>query len=92
MLKACVLDFRGSWDVHLPLVEFSYNNSYHSSVRCAPFEVMKSIVRKLLRKAEFTEVESENGVLIAIVKVPWISKCGPEFTWEHEHQIKLKYP
>ncbi|GKG37964.1 putative reverse transcriptase domain-containing protein [Tanacetum coccineum] len=38
MLRACVLDFEGSWDVHLPLVEFSYNNSYHSSVRCAPFE------------------------------------------------------
>ncbi|GKC39720.1 putative reverse transcriptase domain-containing protein, partial [Tanacetum coccineum] len=31
---------RGSWDVHLPLVEFSYNNSYHSSVRCAPFEAL----------------------------------------------------
>ncbi|GKB75398.1 putative reverse transcriptase domain-containing protein [Tanacetum coccineum] len=30
MLRACVLDFRGSWDVHLPLVEFSYNNSYHA--------------------------------------------------------------
>ncbi|GKB63323.1 putative reverse transcriptase domain-containing protein [Tanacetum coccineum] len=30
----------GSWDVHLPLVEFSYNNSYHSSVRCAPFEAL----------------------------------------------------
>ncbi|GJS38670.1 ty3-gypsy retrotransposon protein [Tanacetum coccineum] len=40
MLRACVLDFRGSWDVHLPLVEFSYNNSYHSRVRCAPFEVL----------------------------------------------------
>ncbi|GKF86826.1 putative reverse transcriptase domain-containing protein, partial [Tanacetum coccineum] len=33
MLRVCVLYFRGSWDVHLPLVEFSYNNSYHSSVR-----------------------------------------------------------
>ncbi|GKE77941.1 putative reverse transcriptase domain-containing protein, partial [Tanacetum coccineum] len=31
MLRACVLDLGGSWDVHLPLVEFSYNNSYHSS-------------------------------------------------------------
>ncbi|GJV15392.1 putative reverse transcriptase domain-containing protein [Tanacetum coccineum] len=40
MLRACVLDFRGSWDVHLPLVEFSYNNSYHASVRCAPFEAL----------------------------------------------------
>nr|GEX22380.1 putative reverse transcriptase domain-containing protein [Tanacetum cinerariifolium] len=33
------LDMR-SWDVHLPLVEFSYNNSYHASVRCAPFETL----------------------------------------------------
>ncbi|GJY85736.1 putative reverse transcriptase domain-containing protein [Tanacetum coccineum] len=40
MLRACVLDFRGSWDVHLSLVEFSYNNSYHSTVRCAPFEAL----------------------------------------------------
>nr|GFA44992.1 putative reverse transcriptase domain-containing protein [Tanacetum cinerariifolium] len=30
----------GSWDVHLPLVEFSYNNSYHASVRCALFEAL----------------------------------------------------
>nr|GEW67033.1 reverse transcriptase domain-containing protein [Tanacetum cinerariifolium] len=40
MLKACVLDFGGSWDVHLLLVEFSYNNSYHSSVRCTSFEAL----------------------------------------------------
>nr|GEV93442.1 putative reverse transcriptase domain-containing protein [Tanacetum cinerariifolium] len=40
MLRACVLDFEGSWDVHLPLVEFSYNNSYHSGVRCVSFEAL----------------------------------------------------
>ncbi|GKG35439.1 putative reverse transcriptase domain-containing protein, partial [Tanacetum coccineum] len=40
MLRACVLDFEGSWDVHLPLVEFLYNNSYHFSVRCASFEAL----------------------------------------------------
>ncbi|GKD84285.1 putative reverse transcriptase domain-containing protein [Tanacetum coccineum] len=40
MLIACVLDFGGSWDVHIPLVEFSYNNSYHSIVRRAPFEAL----------------------------------------------------
>ncbi|GJU68409.1 putative reverse transcriptase domain-containing protein [Tanacetum coccineum] len=40
MLRACVIDFEGSWDIHLPLVEFSYNNSYHSSVKCAPFEAL----------------------------------------------------
>ncbi|GJV79082.1 putative reverse transcriptase domain-containing protein [Tanacetum coccineum] len=40
MLRASVIDFGGSWDTHLPLAEFSYNNSYHSSVRCAPFEAL----------------------------------------------------
>nr|GEX47135.1 hypothetical protein [Tanacetum cinerariifolium] len=40
MLRACVLDFGGSWDVHLSLFKFSYNNSYHSSVRCALFEAL----------------------------------------------------
>ncbi|GKA86664.1 putative reverse transcriptase domain-containing protein [Tanacetum coccineum] len=40
MLRAFVIDFGGSWDVHLALVKFSYANSYHSSVRCAPFEAL----------------------------------------------------
>ncbi|GKA06017.1 reverse transcriptase domain-containing protein [Tanacetum coccineum] len=40
MLRVCVIDFGGNWDVHLPLVEFSYNNSYHSSIQCAPFEAL----------------------------------------------------
>ncbi|GJU52730.1 putative reverse transcriptase domain-containing protein [Tanacetum coccineum] len=40
MLRACVMDFGGSWDPHLPLVEFSYNNSYHKSIKCAPFEAL----------------------------------------------------
>nr|GEW65433.1 hypothetical protein [Tanacetum cinerariifolium] len=40
MLRACVMDFGGSWDTHLPLVEFSYNNSYHKSIKCASFEAL----------------------------------------------------
>ncbi|GJZ86790.1 putative reverse transcriptase domain-containing protein, partial [Tanacetum coccineum] len=182
MLRACVLDFRGSWDVHLPLVEFSYNNSYHSSVRCAPFEALygrkcrspimwaevgeapwKGVVRfgkkgklaprfvgpfEIIEKVGHVAYrldlpEELNGVhdtfhvsnlkkcladptlqvpldeirvdaklnfmeepveilerefkklkrsRIAIVKVRWNSKRGPEFTWEREDQMKLKYP
>ncbi|GJZ01473.1 putative reverse transcriptase domain-containing protein [Tanacetum coccineum] len=38
VLRVCMSDFGGSWDVHLLLAEFSYNNSYHSSIRCALFE------------------------------------------------------
>ncbi|GKB87230.1 putative reverse transcriptase domain-containing protein [Tanacetum coccineum] len=198
MLRACVLDFGGSWDVHLPLVEFSYNNSYHSSVRCAPFEALygrkcrspimwaeigkgqligpelvqentekisqikdrlkatrdrqKSYADKRRKPLEFSVVgpiayrldlsEELDGVhdtfhvlnlkkclanpilqvpldeirvddkfnfmeepveimeqefkklkrsRIAIIKVRWNSKRGPEFTWEGEDQMKLKY-
>ncbi|GJV65146.1 putative reverse transcriptase domain-containing protein [Tanacetum coccineum] len=40
MLRAYVIDFGGSWDVYLLLAEFSYNNSYHTSIRCAPFEAL----------------------------------------------------
>ncbi|GJU65970.1 putative reverse transcriptase domain-containing protein, partial [Tanacetum coccineum] len=40
MLRACVLDFGKGWDKHLPLVEFSYNNSYHTSIKAAPFEAL----------------------------------------------------
>ncbi|KAI3726575.1 hypothetical protein L1987_66373 [Smallanthus sonchifolius] len=40
MLRACVIDFGGNWDTHLPLIEFSYNNSYHTSIKCAPFEAL----------------------------------------------------
>ncbi|GJT55221.1 putative reverse transcriptase domain-containing protein [Tanacetum coccineum] len=205
MLRACILDFGGSWDVHLPLVEFSYNNSYHSSVRCAlfealygrkcrspimwaevgegqligperkplefsvgdyvllkvspwkgvvcfgkkgklaprfvgPFEIIEKVgpvayrldlpeelngvhdtfhvsnLKKCLAdptlqvpldeirvdaKLNFVEepveiLEREFKKLkrsrIAIVKVRWNSKRGPEFTWEREDQMKLKYP
>ncbi|GJW93182.1 reverse transcriptase domain-containing protein [Tanacetum coccineum] len=192
MLRACVLDFGGSWDVHLPLVEFSYNNSYHSSVRCALFEALygrkchspimwaevgegqligpelvqetaekisqikdrlkaacdrqKSYADKRRKPLEFSvgdyillKVSPWKGVVrfgkkgklaprfvgpfeiiekvgpvaymldlpveilerefkklkrsrIAIVKVWWNSKRGPEFTWEREDQIRLKYP
>ena len=38
MLRACVMDFGGSWDQHLTLVEFTYNNSYHSSIQMTPYE------------------------------------------------------
>ena len=40
MLRACVIDFKGSWDDHLPLIEFAYNNSYHSSIQMAPYEAL----------------------------------------------------
>ncbi|GJT43807.1 putative reverse transcriptase domain-containing protein [Tanacetum coccineum] len=210
MLRACVIDFGGSWDVHLPIVEFSYNNSYYSSGQLIGPELVqettkkisqikdrlkvardrqKSYVDKRRKPLEFSVGEyvllkvspwkgvvrfgnkrklaprfvgafeiiekvgpvasrldlpkESNGVhdtfhvsnlkkclvdptlqvpldeiqvdsklnfveepveimerevkklkrsRIDIVKVRWNSKCGPEFTWEREDQMKLKYP
>ncbi|GJT05569.1 putative reverse transcriptase domain-containing protein [Tanacetum coccineum] len=40
MLRACVIDFGKGWGKHLPLVEFSYNNSYHASIKATPFEAL----------------------------------------------------
>ncbi|GJY67704.1 putative reverse transcriptase domain-containing protein [Tanacetum coccineum] len=77
MLKACVLDFGGSWDVHLPLVEFSYNNSYHSSVRCAPFKALYG--RKCRSPIMWAEIGE--GQLI-----------GPELVQETTEKIsQIKY-
>ena len=40
MLRACVLDHKGSWDEHLPLVKFTYNNSYQASIQMVPYETL----------------------------------------------------
>ena len=40
MLHTCTLKFKGNWDKYLSLMEFAYNNSYHTSIKMAPFEVI----------------------------------------------------
>nr|GEW64127.1 reverse transcriptase domain-containing protein [Tanacetum cinerariifolium] len=40
MLRACAIDFEKGWVNHLPLVEFSYNNSYHATIKAAPFKAL----------------------------------------------------
>ncbi|GJY62463.1 putative reverse transcriptase domain-containing protein [Tanacetum coccineum] len=62
----------GSWDAHLLLVEFSYNNSYHSSMRCAPFEALYG--RKF--RSPIMWVEVGKGLLI-----------GPELVQETTEKI-----
>ena len=39
-VRYCVIDFKGSWDDHLPFLIFSYNNNYHSIISMAPFEAL----------------------------------------------------
>ncbi|GKC38329.1 putative reverse transcriptase domain-containing protein [Tanacetum coccineum] len=80
MLCACVIDFRKGWVNHLPLVEFSYNNSYHASIKAAPF--------KALYGRKFHSPVCWNEVREAQIN----SRRGPEFKWESEDQFKKKYP
>ncbi|GJZ83502.1 putative reverse transcriptase domain-containing protein [Tanacetum coccineum] len=53
MLRACVMDFGDSWDTHLPLIEFSYNNSYHTSINqlIGP-EIMQETTEKIVQIKE----------------------------------------
>nr|GFA97214.1 putative reverse transcriptase domain-containing protein [Tanacetum cinerariifolium] len=95
MLHACAIDFGKGWVNHLPLVEFSYNNSYHASIKAAPFEPLygrKSVPLDGLHfddKLYFVEepveimdreVKRLKRSRIPLVKVRWNSKRGPEFT------------
>ncbi|GKF28599.1 putative reverse transcriptase domain-containing protein [Tanacetum coccineum] len=66
MLRAFVMDFGGSWDTHLPLVEFSYNNSYHTSLKCAPFEALYG--RKCRSTVIWTKVGESQLILPEIMQ------------------------
>jgi len=60
MLRACILEVGGSWNNHLPLIEFSYNNSYHSSIGIAPYEALYG--RKCRTLLCWTEV-GDKGII-----------------------------
>nr|GEW82461.1 putative reverse transcriptase domain-containing protein [Tanacetum cinerariifolium] len=84
MLCACVIDFGSSWDRHLPLVEFSYNNSYHTSIKAAPYEALtKKIVQiknhllaarsrqKSYANKSAKQLEFEVGDMVLLKVSPW---------------------
>ncbi|GKC72554.1 putative reverse transcriptase domain-containing protein, partial [Tanacetum coccineum] len=66
MLHAYVIVFGSSWDRHLPLVEFSYNNSYHASIKAAPYEALYG---KKYRRTKLLEFEVGDMVLFKVS--PW---------------------
>lgn len=39
-LRSCLINLRGSWDDNLPIIEFAYNNCYHSNIQMAPYETL----------------------------------------------------
>ena len=71
MLRACVMEFRGSWDTYLPLMEFAYNNSYQASIGMAPYEALYG--RKCRTPVCWDEVSERKLVGLEIVQVISVS-------------------
>ncbi|GKC01148.1 putative reverse transcriptase domain-containing protein, partial [Tanacetum coccineum] len=102
MLRACVIDFGSSWDRHFPLVEFSYNNSYHASIKAAPYEALygrkcrSHIKNRLLtahsRQKSYADkrakpLEFEVGDMIRPFKI--LARVGPvAYTLEFPNKLK----
>ncbi|GKE24372.1 putative reverse transcriptase domain-containing protein, partial [Tanacetum coccineum] len=81
MLRACVIDFGISWDRHLPLVEFSYNNSYHASIKAAPYEALygrkcRSLKSYADRRVKPLEFEVDDMVLPKVLLWKGVVRFG----------------
>ena len=66
MLRGCVLDFLGSWDRYIPLMEFAYNNSYQTSIIMAPYEALYG--RKCRTPVCWTDLNEYKVIGLDIVK------------------------
>ena len=96
MLRACVMEFKGSWDTHLALMEFAYNNSYLVSIEMAPFEALygrkcRTLVcwdevgeRRLVGRV-FLKISPSKGVL----RFRRQGKLSPRFIGPYEIMSKV---
>ncbi|GJU07003.1 putative reverse transcriptase domain-containing protein [Tanacetum coccineum] len=68
MLRTCMIDFGNGWERHLPLIKFLYNNSYHASIKAAPFETL--YVRKCRSPVCWAEVLAKVGTIAYRLELP----------------------
>ena len=68
MLRACILDLKGSWEEHLPLVEFTYNNNYQANIQMAPYEALYE--RPCLSPICWTEVRESSITRPDLIRTP----------------------
>jgi len=78
MLRTCVLSWKGSWDNHLPLVEFAYNNSYHASIQCATFEALYG---RKCRSPLCWDAVGEKAVL----GLDWVQRTADRVAEDRQH-------
>src|ERR1051325_5074256 len=74
LLRACVLEQRGSWDTYIPLIKFTYNNIYHSSIGMRPFEALYG------RRCRSPLCWHESGESVVV---------GPEIVRETTEKVKF---
>ena len=74
MLRSCVIDYEGSWDRHISLVEFMYNNSFQSSIEMAPYEALYE--RKCRTPLCWTKLSEKKAI-------------GPDLIQETKEKVKM---
>ncbi|KAL0368037.1 UNVERIFIED_CONTAM: Transposon Ty3-I Gag-Pol polyprotein [Sesamum calycinum] len=99
MMRACIMEFKGNWDDHLPLMEFAYNNSFHFSIRMGPYEALygrrcRSPVCwdiEGLRQLEGPELVQETMEKIQIVKKCLKAAQDRQKIYVEKHCRKMEY-
>nr|GFA26026.1 putative reverse transcriptase domain-containing protein [Tanacetum cinerariifolium] len=84
MLRACVIEFGKGWVNHFPLFEFSYNNSYHASIKASPFEALYGRKCRLLvcwnEVGEFhltgLEIEVKSQICWNFTVIKWVGSVA----------------
>ncbi|WMV13467.1 hypothetical protein MTR67_006852 [Solanum verrucosum] len=92
ILRACVIDFKGSWDDHLPLIEFTYNNSYHYNIQMAPYEALDKLKTAQSQQKSYADVrrrelecQVDDWVFLKVSPMKGVMKFGKKGKLNHRY-------
>ncbi|KAL2224635.1 UNVERIFIED_CONTAM: Transposon Ty3-G Gag-Pol polyprotein [Sesamum indicum] len=99
MMRACTMEFKGNWDDHLPLMEFAYNNSFHSSIGMAPYEALYGRRCRSpicwdvegLRQLEGPELVQETVEKVQVVKKCLKAAQDRQKSYVDQHRREMEY-
>nr|GEZ53467.1 RNA-directed DNA polymerase, eukaryota, reverse transcriptase zinc-binding domain protein [Tanacetum cinerariifolium] len=100
MLRSCALEWTGNWDDYICLVEFAYNNSWHASIKYAPFEMLygrkccalicwDQVGERVIEGSEMIEVTNEK-VVVAKVKLKEARTRQKSYADKHRRSIEFQ--
>nr|GFB94519.1 putative nucleotidyltransferase, ribonuclease H [Tanacetum cinerariifolium] len=99
MLRSCTLEWTGNWDDYICLVEFAYNNSWHASIKCAPFEMLygrkcrasicwDQVGERVIKGPEMIEVTNEK---VAVAKEKLKEARTRQKSYADKHRKELEF-